>query len=289
VAEVIVAKRYFAYGQRILSDFEVPGAIDDDSPIPPDIIIRRLASQAMCKSTNRELWRDGATLRFEPNNVAAYHCIAPDLIEITPCPNADEDTINALLIATALPGLLWLRGGFILHASAAIMPGQERVVAVAGPSKQGKSAVLAELVAHGARIVADDSVYLRAIEDVVFASGLPGGYFSHSPDPAARPFVAVGSPSAILEAPLGVVLLLSRHFHDQPATFSPLASMDALSAILSNRHRPAIPALLGEHARRLSDAVNVARTPTYRWSRPNGSVALTAAERKRIVQLGFIA
>jgi len=278
------AARCIAFGRRIVTDIPLPGAIDDDGRHPPEIHIRRVSPRVAADAAAPILRREGATLHFAPRGVAEYR-ITPTTIEVAPCPGADEDEIAALLIATALPGLLWLDGGIMLHAAAAIMPGRDSVVAIAAPSGMGKSTMLAQLVARGAHMVADDSLCLRPGAAEVAASGLPGGYFAHDPDPSARPFIAVDRRRAVDGGRLGAVLVLSRHAGDVSATLRRLAPLDALTAILSHRHRAAIPALFGDFGRRLGDAARVARIPAYQWSRPDGSAGLTPAEWRAIDRL----
>jgi hypothetical protein len=267
-----------AFGRRIATDILLPGAIRDENPHPPEIVIRRLGAAERSDDAGRSVWREGNTLHYAPPDVAAYRCTVPGSIDVAPAPDADESDMAALLIATALPALLWMQGAFMLHASAALLPAQESVVAIAAPSGKGKSTMLTELVARGARAAADDSLCLRPDARAVWASGLPGGYFAYHADPAARPFMWVASRQIVDEAPLGAILLLSRHPSDEPATFRRLAPWEALLAVLSHRHRAAVAALFGDPGQRLRDATRIARVPAYRWSRPDGSVPLTDAE-----------
>jgi len=277
--------RCVAFGLRVSTDIVLPGAMRDDSPSPPDVVIRRVAPRADELQGSTTLWREQDVLHFAPTGVAHYRCAPPGSVDVAPCPGSDDDEIAALLIATALPGLLWLRGGFMLHAAAAILPGHRGAVAMVAASGGGKSTILAELIARGARVVADDSVHLRETATGVLASGLPGGYFAHATDPAARPFVAVAADQGVAAAPLTLMLLLARHDPGRPPSFDRLQPLEALSVVLSHRHRPAISTLFGEPRQRLAAAARIARVPAYRWSRPCGSVALTTAEWGMITRL----
>lgn len=279
--------RYIAFGRRIATDVAVPGAIPDPlaegAAGPPEILIRRTVPRPPRGVTTATLWREGAVLHFAPRTVAEYRITAGS-IEVAPCPGATEDDISALLIATALPALLWLNGAVMLHAAAAILPGRASAVAIAAPSGTGKSTMLAQFVAHGARIVGDDSLCLYERGAGIMASGLAGGYFAHHPDAATRPFVTVLG--GAIEASLGAILLLSRHAGDAPATIRRLAPFQAVSGLLSHRHRAAVPRLFGDPAERLGDIARVARVPVHAWSRPEGSVGLTPAEWHAIDRLG---
>jgi hypothetical protein len=97
-------------------------------------------------------------------------------------PNADVSEIEALLVATALPAILWMRGRFVLHAAAVLMPGRDAAIAIAGPSGVGKSAALAQLIVRGAAVLADDSVSVAVGASGLIASGLPSVYFVRSDD-----------------------------------------------------------------------------------------------------------
>ena len=228
---------------------------------------------------------DGAALCFAPRGVAEYWCLATDpatpaSIDVTPHPGADEDEIAALLIATALPALLWLQGAFMMHAAAVQMPGSNQAIAIAAPSGIGKSTMLAALAARGARILADDTICLRignggAIE----ASGLPGGYFARTTDDAMdRRFVPFDPIQTVVQVKLCAILFLSRDRGDLPTGFARLTALQKLETLLAHRHRAAIPAVLGKTGRSLEAATRIARLPAYTWRRRTGLIPLTPAE-----------
>ena len=289
----LTAARCIGFGCRIATDIVLPGALLDDDPGLPQIVIRREASRFADSASGPTLRVDGAALCFAPLGVAEYWCRATDpatihsTIDVTPDPNAAEDEIAALLIATALPGLLWLQGAFILHAAAVQMPGCDQAIAIAAPSGTGKSTMLAALVARGARVLADDTICLRTDNGTTIeASGLPGGYFARAADDDVnRRFVAFDPSCAVVQADLRAIFFLTRHADDIPTGFARLTSLQGLTALLAHRHRAAIPALLGDTGRCLAAATRIARLPAYAWCRSTGSIPLTRAEWKAMCRL----
>lgn len=187
-------------------------------------------------------------LEFEMPGLAIYTCVDRSRIIIDAAPGADAQHLAEMLIATALPALLWARGGIVLHAAAAIFPGSQSAVAVAGASGAGKSTWLAQALAAGARIVADDALHLQVADDLVTASGLPGGWFQrYGPRESERRFQAVSSAQQCMQAPLGTLTVLD---HGKTETMS---GTDAVVALLRHRHRPRVPGLLGLDLQVLSD------------------------------------
>ena len=104
------------------------------------------------------------------------YCCRRDSIEITAEQGSDPEMVTALLIATALPAALWLRGGTMLHAAGVVAPSGQSGLAIAGPSGIGKSALTAELLADSGSLLADDSICLTRRDDRIEGSGLPSGY-----------------------------------------------------------------------------------------------------------------
>jgi len=191
-----------------------------------------------------------------------------------------ESVAASFLIATALPALLWMRGEIVLHAAAALLPGAAGAIAIGGASGTGKSAILRQLVAAGASVVADDSVCLRFNGADMTVSGLAGGYFvAEADNDRSRRFEVVQPEHQIPAARLtGLVMLGARLSSGAPA-FHPLRGAAALEALLASRHRPRIPTLLGNNKAmlpmlaRLSEAL-----PVHVWNRREGAVALDPAE-----------
>lgn len=261
---------FVVHGLRAYSQIDIPGGMAAEMSGVPDITIALAPS---CAAQSDRIYRfEGADLCFTAPGIAEYRCRA-DGIRVTPHPDAGEADVAELLIATALPALLWMRGGFVLHAAAARLPGQDAAIAIAGPSGSGKSTILARLVEAGGALLADDTVLLDARGN---AAGLAGGYFVREGDGTRRRFQPVAREAALAGAPLAAILMLSR---GADATLKRVAPVAAVAQLLANRHRPRVPALLGRHAATLADSALLAGAiPIYAWQRPAGAFDLAAWE-----------
>lgn len=230
-----------AFGLRIRSAIAIPGAMVDPDEQPPDIDIRFGAGDIGPERAAEGPYRVGPHgFEFAMPGVARYVCVGNRVL-VAPEPGANEADIAAMLIATVLPALLWARGEIVLHAAAFADPRRARAVAIAGASGTGKSTLLAQAVAAGACVIADDSLCLRAS----VASGLPGGWY----DPLVageteRRFNPVPAAAQLGEHPLGHILILTPGL-DAPRA---LHGADAVKALLDNRHRPRIARLMGHEA-----------------------------------------
>ncbi|MFM5893577.1 MAG: HPr kinase/phosphorylase [Novosphingobium sp.] len=186
------------------------------------------------------------------NPAGNFRCFA-DSIEIAPGEPLDLEDLGTLLVANALPAVLWLRGAFMLHA-ACVRLADGTTVAIAGPSGAGKSRLAASLVEAGAQLIADDSVALALVDDRVSAAGLPGGWFARNPDTGRREFKqAPGEPAA---GPASIDLLAILGDGDAATLSHPLAAFEAL---MQHRHRPQVPLLLGQQAQVLQRAARIAK------------------------------
>ena len=227
----------------------------------------------------------GDALHFAAPGVADYRC-TPARIDVTPTAGAQQDMVEALLIATALPAVLWLQGDFMLHAAAVIPPDWgDGALAIAGPSGSGKSRLAAGFLARGAYLVADDSVAVRrprhADATAPRCAGLAGGY--HLPvqgGASTRAFHPVADRRARRAARLAAVVVLDDGSH---ASRTRLGAVAAVEALLANRHRASVPRLCGLDPRALRDAAWLARTvPVYRWPRDDADALLDDAIRRTI-------
>jgi len=191
-----------------------------------------------------------------------------------------EDMAANFLIATALPALLWMRGEIVLHAAAAVLPGAAGAIAIGGASGTGKSTVLRQLVAAGASVVADDSMCLRFTGTDVTVSGLAGGYFVAGADKdTARRLETVPPEHQIRAAPLAGLVMLGARLSSGAPVFHSLRGVAALEALLASRHRPRIPALLGNNKAMLPVLARLSETlPIHLWNRREGAAALDPAE-----------
>jgi hypothetical protein len=240
----------FGFGLELASDLWVPGAVA--APPRADTPRVSITLDAPAKTDPEPHFeRDGAAVIYR-NPVGNFRCLA-DSIEIAPGEPLDLEDLGALLVANALPAVLWLRGAFMLHA-ACVRLADGTTVAIAGPSGAGKSRLAASLVEAGAQLVADDSVALALEKDRVSAAGLPGGWFARNPDTGRREFKqAPGEPAA---GPASIDLLAILGDGDAATLSHPLAAFEAL---MQHRHRPQVPLLLGQQAQVIQRAAQIAK------------------------------
>ncbi len=213
--------------------------------------------------------RYGEGLRLEIPGVASYHCRARE-IAITPRRGTSHSAPSALgdyLIASALPAALWMQGRLVLHAAAVCTHAGGRALGLMGRSGSGKSPLAAGFVARGALLLAEDSIAIALGPGGPIASGLPGGLFLRG-DHETRQFRPLARHQTIDAAQLGALVVL-----DPTAAESRLTRLSptrAIEAVLSHRHRPRAPGLLGMQAKVLRDCIGLIRTvPVFAWRRPN--------------------
>jgi hypothetical protein len=238
------------WGLRIDTEVAIPGALPA-APGPFDIAVR-LGPARPAQGSLYE--RIGEGFAFTAPGVARYR-IEGAAVRVTPDPGADPALVAALLVATALPALMWARGDVVLHAAAAVMPGTTRAMVVCGASGIGKSTWLARAARAGAAALADDS--LRVAGDLA-AAGLPAARQARRG--GSRAVVPVARTCAA--APLGAIVVM------EPGEGAPvrLSGIAALQALLAQRHRPAAARLLrldGAALARL--AALAAAVPIVRW------------------------
>lgn len=270
--------RLVGYDLIIESAFPLPGALPIESADEgtADIHIHRLPAEPAPRMPEPIYRLEHDTLIFSPPGVATYRC-RPDAITVALRDGADPDAVIALLIATALPAVLWMRNGFVLHAAAVRLPGEERALAVAGPSGSGKSTMVAQLAAWGADLIADDTLRIADASGVPMASGLAGGYHLAARQGEGRIFHAIPPSRSIRRSPLGAIVVLSQA--DGEPGLTPLDTVSAIEQMLANQHRARIPGLLERRADVLRFCAFLARAvPVYTWRRPRGAVALDARE-----------
>ena len=239
-----------AFGLLLHSELPVPGA-QPAEPGKPDLTITQSAQAKGAPGLDSETWvpapgadstpyrYDGSSLLFTMPNVARYRCQAGRPLTVEPFPGADPEEVSALLIATAIPAALWMRGDLVLHAAGFILPGHTRAVAFAGPSGSGKSTLLRHLVAQGATAVGDDTLCLREQDSKLIVSGLPActQHRVHgSPSRTLRPIPPAQQSGA---AELSALIVAGPE-----QTRTRLRGPDALAAVLRNLHRPLVPEIL---------------------------------------------
>lgn len=253
--------RYRAFGLIVESAIALPGGgAIERSDSPPDVSI--VVGTATPPDPEAELGpysRSGDHLCFTAEGVARYLIVGAAHIVIEPFPDADDTHVAALLIATALPALLWARGHYALHACAVVPAGRTTAVAITAPSGSGKSTLLAECLSRGATMLADDVVCLSGEAPRAVASGLPGGYFLGHASPAERSFHPVLPSKQMVCAPLGMLVHIDRT-GTGPAGIERLRAAVALETLLAARHRPRVPRLIADPAAHLARSALLART-----------------------------
>lgn len=234
------------YGLTIATHILIPGAMRATGDEAADLYIEYGAPPPW---TERLAWgpyrvADADLFDFTMPGVATFTCRDRRRIIITPHGCTDEAAIAAMLIATALPALLWARGEIVLHAAAVAMPGASAGMLFAGASGSGKTRRLLRASEAGGRAIADDSVRLRLVDNSVLASGLPGGAFGRGDRDGnggdARTFRAFPRDRQLREFPVKTVYLLDAGETQN----APDPRLAALTALLRHRHRPRIAQVL---------------------------------------------
>ncbi len=264
------------FGLTMASDLPIPGAVAAGSGAAPDLTIARTADAESAS----ELWqKQGDALVYAPAGAGTFRCTS-NRIDVHLRADADPSLAAELLVANALPAVLWQRGRFVLHAAAVVLPGMARAIALAGASGSGKSSLARALVANGARLVGDDSIAL----DGGVASGLSGGTFGAIQADRTREFQAVSPDHQALSAPLAAIVVLGA-----PGAASEPARADsarAVELVLAQRHRQGIATLLGRRREAFEAAVAIARAvPVLTWTRRAGAMDLEADEIDALASL----
>lgn len=277
-----------AFGLAIRSELPVPGAtvMDADDPlcskgVDLEILEGSAALHGPCVQSGPYRYA-GDTLLFERQGTARYLCSSGARIVVEPFPGAFEFDVCAVLIATAIPAALWMRGDIVMHAAAVVLPGSTRAFAIGGVSGSGKSTVLSQLIASGARVVGDDTLCLRLHGDSVQVSGLAAAYFLSEAQAEVhqeRAIHAVPEKQQQASAELAAFAVLSLPRATDDFAFEKLEGIVALQALLASRHRPRVPQLLRAHGGLLAKFGELARLiPTYSWSRRASLKTLDADE-----------
>ena len=269
---------YRAFNLRIWSTLCIPGAQHLDHPESQlsetaDLAITegRVKLDSPCLETG-PYRAAGGSLLFEKPGVARYLCEDDGAsITVEQMAGASQPHVLAMLVATTLPAALWMRGDLVLHAAAAILPGDQRATVFAGPSGIGKSTLLRKLLAGGAVAVSDDALCVRWRGSTVEGSGLPACTFLRHPGQtgdSGRSAIATPPAQRADWAELGaIVTLQSGSAGGLSSSFERLRGAESLAALLRNRHRPRIPLLLGMEPLLLSRFVRLAQIiPVYSWN-----------------------
>ena len=267
-----------AFGLNIASEYDIPGGIRVDAVMAePDIVIRSGKNTIGAAETiNGPYSRSGDSLLFDAPGVALYSAPTPQQLFIDPYPDSNPRTVGELLIATALPMMMWMRGGVVLHAAGLVLPGADCAIAIAGPSGIGKSTLALAMVETGARLVGDDSLWLTMSDGVSIVSGLSATLFKSVEPENDRTAIALASHSQVEYSRLAAIIILQNSEALVPITPRKLSGVEALEALLRNRHRPKIPAILKLDAALLPQCILHCRTlPIYEFTITSGDIAAT--------------
>lgn len=161
--------RYFSYGLRIASDFELPELTAVD--LRNDPIDLRL-----CRSTLGRpdaIGDSPAWYRFTADEsdfwwatVGRFKVSAQgDVVEIDPRPGIKDDLVAFPLLGPVWSEVLRRKGYFVLHASAVEIDG--RGIAFMADKGTGKSSSCISLLKAGARILADDLVSISTDKQTI--------------------------------------------------------------------------------------------------------------------------
>lgn len=265
-----------AYGLNIASEFDIPGGIRAEvSSFNADIVIRKgAASIGEVQATSGPYSRNGKALLFDAAGVARYFAPSSRKLFIEPNRDADPRHVCELLIATALPMLLWMRGGIVLHAAGIVPAGMDGAIAIAGPSGIGKSTLAVGLMQAGGRLVGDDSLWVTLRNGNANVSGLSEALFQSNEPNYPRARISIPLESQVEEVSLCAIITLRINDSEPPAAPRMLQGPDAIEALLRVRHRPKIPAILGLEAALLPQCILHCRTlPIYEAHSRYGDVA----------------
>jgi len=266
---------YRGYALTFESEIDLPGATEIE--LSPDIgvdvtIAHGRVPAERCHDRRGFFARLDEGVLVAPPGRAQYWCADSHTIFVDPEARADPHAVSEGLCAFAIPALLWMRGDILLHAAAAVLPGADSAIIIAGHSGSGKTTVLAQLADAGAMIVADDIVRLNPDLSV---SGLPG-LLQLGPGSVGRT-IAPGQRCAAA-APDVVHVLVAPRTRQEPA-FWPLSVNQRMRVLLAYQYRPRISRMLGLTGAMLPALARVAETvPMFEWHRCESRCALEAEE-----------
>ena len=270
-----MSRFYRGYALTFESEIDLSGATEIE-PLPEMVVdvaitCRRIPAER-CRDRRGFFARLDEGVLVSPPGRAHYWCADSRNIFVDPEPGADPCAVSEGLCAFAIPALLWMRGDILLHAAAAVLPGADSAIVIAGHSGTGKTMVLAQLAEAGALIVADDIVRL---DPELTISGLPAS-LRLGPGDMDR-VIAPGQRCAA--AALDVVHVLAEPRTGQTPAFRPLFVNQRMRVLLAYQYRPRIPRMLGLARTMLPALARIAETvPMFEWHRCEGRRAIEAAE-----------
>ena len=281
---------YRAFGLNIASEYEIPGGIRFEQLVSDaDIVIATGdTSISNIEVVNGPYSRSGEALVFNAPGIARYYAPTPAQLFIEPYSGANSRHVGELLIATALPMLMWMRSGIMIHAAGIVPVGMEQAIAISGPSGAGKSTLAAGLIEAGGRLVGDDSLWLTLQDDAQIVSGLSATLFRSDDPTASRTEIALPSQSRVENAQLAAMIVLRIADENTQPAINRLQGVEAIEALLKNRHRPKIPAILGLEAALLPQTMLHCRTlPIYEFTMQKGDVAGSQRQIASMISYNF--
>ena len=273
-----MVESHWARGYDLIlhSEIAVPGA----TPCPPQPMADIRITRGSVPRTRGAMVSIGPdhSLLLDLDPTVRFRCTADSVI-VDPLPGANPARVSALLIASALPACLWARREPVLHASALVPAGASRAVAICGGSGSGKSTALEAMLARGAKAVGDDTVRVVSTGDTLVVSGLAAAYRRRrSAHDEHRETLPVAPDRQCARTPLEAIFLPRRAGEGEVPRFESVIGIAKLPALLSQRHRPAMPEALGIEAELLPQFVRLAALDVYLWFRPPGPLLLSDAE-----------
>lgn len=268
------------FGRSIRSDIAIPGLAPADlvppSPAGPELAIR-LAGSALAPLPAESTWqRKSEGISYQIRELGEFDC-QPGRLDIRAGPDADIERMLAVVVATMLPTLLWIEGGFMLHAAGVDITGSGEVFAIAGPSQSGKSTIASQLVARGGRLVGDDSLVIARGDQGFHAHGLPGGQFLANIPSENRYFHDVSRASMSPGGRLAGILVLG--IAPVEWSLSRINPLEAITALRALRHRPQVPEIMEASTGSLEFCMQLASAvPVFNWQRRHGEKVPSDAE-----------
>lgn len=259
------------YGLGLSCPFGLPGAVSLSAGAAELNIVQGAATlldEAVQRGPYRQL---GEQIELTIPAAGRFLLTGPGRLEVFPYPGVDPEVFAAFVVASGLPMLLWQRGGLLLHASGVELNG--KAIGIAGPSGVGKSTLARALLDAGGRLIGDDTLWLADPQRPALAAGLNGGQFLRQADGEVQ-FAALPSERRAGSTPLDAVVILARG----PGQLARLGPLAAVQALLGQRHRPAVPAMLGRDAQVLAHCTALAAAvPVFTLGLEAGAVAPAAA------------
>lgn len=160
-----------AYGLTIHSEIELPELLSGEAGGKPDLVIRRARIDRPVSEDPEDFVFSPDRQRLDWRAVGRFDIIGDNEIVVDGNPDVPEAILRLPLLGTVMALLLYLRGGFVLHASAVLVG--DRGVGFLGDKRAGKSTTAGAMVAHGHRLITDDVLDFAFDDGVHLLPGFP--------------------------------------------------------------------------------------------------------------------